>query len=113
MRFAVADFRLTPLAKRTSSRSAWTSILIITARRTSIELKPTGEAETMRAEALATNERRFRAQYNALGKQPAIERIVTVKYQRGPANRQHSFVDALLSDIRESGERLDLAGSGR
>ena len=49
----------------------------------------------------------FRAQYNALGNRnlPAIERIATFKYQRGLAfNRQHPFVDILLSDIAESGE---------
>jgi len=48
-------------------------------------------------------------QYNALGKRnlPAIERIVTSKYQRGAAfSRQHPFVDVLLSDIVE-GEVLD------
>lgn len=53
----------------------------------------------------------FRAQYNALGQRnlSAIERIVTAKYQRGPAfNRQHPFVDVLLADIRESGEMLEL-----
>jgi hypothetical protein len=53
----------------------------------------------------------FRAQYNALGNRnlPAIERIVTAKYRRGPAfNRQHPFVDVLLADITESGEMLDL-----
>ena len=53
----------------------------------------------------------FRAQYNTLGRGnlPAIERIVTSKYRRGPAfNRQHPFVDVLLSDITESGEVLDL-----
>jgi len=34
---------------------------------------------------------------------------VTGKYQRGPAsNRQHPFVDVLLSDITESGEVLDV-----
>jgi hypothetical protein len=52
----------------------------------------------------------FRDQYNALGKRnlPAIERIVTSKYQRGAAfSRQHPFVDVLLSDIVESGEVLD------
>jgi hypothetical protein len=52
-----------------------------------------------------------RAQYNALGKfnLAAIERIVVSKYQRGAAfNRQHPFVDILLSDITESGEALDL-----
>ncbi len=52
----------------------------------------------------------YREQYNALGKRnlAAIERIVTFKYQRGPAfNRQHPFVDILLSDITESGEVLD------
>jgi hypothetical protein len=54
----------------------------------------------------------FRDQYNALGKQnlPAIERIATRKYRRGPAfNRQHPFVDILLSDIAESGEALDVS----
>jgi hypothetical protein len=58
----------------------------------------------------------FRAQYNALGKRnlPAIERIVTAKYQRGPAfNRQHPFVDVLLADITESGEMLDLGELAR
>jgi hypothetical protein len=52
----------------------------------------------------------YREQYNALGKRnlAAIERIVTSKYQRGPAfNRQYPFVDVLLSDITESGEGLD------
>jgi hypothetical protein len=52
----------------------------------------------------------YREQYNALGKRnlAAIERIATSKYQRGPAfNRQHPFVDILLSDITESGEVLD------
>src|ERR1051325_8716803 len=52
----------------------------------------------------------YRAQYNALGKRnlAAIERIVTSKYQRGPAfNRQYPFVDVLLSDIMESEEKLD------
>ena len=55
----------------------------------------------------------FRGQYNALGKVnlAAIERIVTSKYQRGAAfNRQHPFVDVLLSDIAESGEVLDVSG---
>jgi hypothetical protein len=44
----------------------------------------------------------FREQYNALGKRnlAAIEQIVTLKYRRGAAfNRQHPFVDILLSDI--------------
>ncbi len=53
----------------------------------------------------------FRAQYNALGKRnlEAVERIATTKYQRGLAfNRQHPFVDILLSDITESGEVLDV-----
>jgi hypothetical protein len=53
----------------------------------------------------------LRAQYNALGKLnlAAIERIAAFKYQRGPAfNRQHPFVDILLSDIMESGEALDI-----
>jgi len=52
----------------------------------------------------------FRQQYNALGKRNlvAIERIVTSKYQRGAAfNRQHPFVDVLLSDITESSEMLE------
>jgi hypothetical protein len=52
----------------------------------------------------------LRAQYNALGKLnlAAIERIAASKYQRGTAcNRQHPFVDILLSDITESGEALD------
>ncbi len=52
----------------------------------------------------------YREQYNALGKRnlAAIDRIATSKYQRGPAsNRQHPFVDILLSDITESGEVLD------
>ena len=51
----------------------------------------------------------FRQQYNALGKRnlAAIQRIVTLKYQRGAAfNRQHPFVDVLLSDITDSGEVL-------
>ena len=55
----------------------------------------------------------FRGQYNALGKLnlAAIERIVTSKYQRGAAfNRQHPFVDVLLSDITQSGEVLDVSG---
>ena len=55
----------------------------------------------------------FRDQYNALGKGnlPAIERIITSKYQRGAAfNRQHPFVDVLLSDIVESSEPLDASG---
>jgi len=50
--------------------------------------------------------------YNALGKRniAAIERIVTSKYQRGAAfNRQHPFVDVLLSDITDSGELLDVS----
>jgi len=52
----------------------------------------------------------LRAQYNALGKLnvAAIGRIADCKYQRGPAfNRQHPFVDILLSDITESAEALD------
>ena len=51
----------------------------------------------------------YREQYNALGKRnlAAIERIVTSKYERGPAfNRQYPFVDILLSDIIESEETL-------
>jgi len=65
---------------------------------------PTGPYESRRS--------LFRGQYNALGKVnlPAIERIVTSKYQRGAAfNRQHPFVDVLFSDITESGEVLDLS----
>jgi hypothetical protein len=53
----------------------------------------------------------LRAQYNALAKLnlAAIERIAASKYQRGTAfNRQHPFVDILLSDITESGEALDM-----
>lgn len=53
----------------------------------------------------------FRDQYNALGKLnlAAIERIVSVKYQRGAAfNRQHPFIEVLFSDITESGEALNL-----
>jgi hypothetical protein len=53
----------------------------------------------------------FRKQYNALGTRnlPAIARIVTAKYDRGAAvNRQHPFVDVLLSDITDSGEVLDV-----
>jgi hypothetical protein len=53
----------------------------------------------------------FRGQYDALGKLnlAAIERIVNAKYQRGAAfNRQHPFVEVLVSDIAESGEALDL-----
>ena len=52
----------------------------------------------------------FRGQYNALGKAnlEAIERIVSTKHQRGATfNRQHPFVDILLSDITESEEALD------
>jgi hypothetical protein len=55
----------------------------------------------------------FRDQYNAFGKSnlPAIERIVTCKYQRGRAFKpQHPFVEVLLSDITESGEVLDVSG---
>ena len=54
----------------------------------------------------------FRDQYNAVGKLnlAAIRRIVNAKYQRGAAfNRQHPFVEVLFSDIRESGEALDLS----
>jgi hypothetical protein len=52
----------------------------------------------------------LRAQYNALGKLnlAAIERVAVSKYERGAAfNRQHPFVDILLSDITESEEALD------
>jgi hypothetical protein len=58
----------------------------------------------------------YRDQYNALGQRnlAAIERIVTSKYQRGPAfNRQYPFVDVLLSDITESGETLDASELAR
>ena len=58
----------------------------------------------------------FRGQYNALGQRnlPAIARIVVSKFGRGPAfNRQHPFVDVLLSDIVESGEVLDLGKLAR
>lgn len=54
----------------------------------------------------------FRDQYNALGKLnlAAIERIVSEKYQRGATfNRQHPFVEVLVSDITESGEALNLS----
>jgi hypothetical protein len=54
----------------------------------------------------------LRAQYNALGKLnlAAIDRIAASKYQRGIAfNRQHPFVDILMSDITESGEALDMS----
>ncbi len=54
----------------------------------------------------------FRDQYNALAKLnlAAIERIVSAKYQRGAAcNRQHPFVEVLVSDIQDSGETLDLS----
>jgi hypothetical protein len=53
----------------------------------------------------------FRAQYDALGKLnlAVIERIVNAKYQRGAEfNRQHPFIEVLVSDIEESGEALDL-----
>jgi hypothetical protein len=52
----------------------------------------------------------LRVQYNALGKfnLAAIERIVVSKYRRGAAfERQHPFVDILLSEITESEEALD------
>jgi hypothetical protein len=58
----------------------------------------------------------YRAQYNELGKRnlAAIERIVTFKYQRGPAfNRQYLFVDILLSDITETGRLRHGALDGR
>ncbi|MBP1092069.1 signal transduction histidine kinase [Bradyrhizobium diazoefficiens] len=54
----------------------------------------------------------FRGQYNALGKLnlASIERIVSAKYQLGVTlNRQHPFVEVLVSDIEESGETLDLS----
>jgi hypothetical protein len=52
----------------------------------------------------------FRAEYNALGWRnlDAIARIVSAKYDRGPSfNRQHPYVEVLLSDIIESGEAID------
>jgi hypothetical protein len=52
-----------------------------------------------------------RQEYNTLGKLnlTIIERIVSLKYERGLAfNRQHPFVDVLLSDITENGALLDL-----
>jgi hypothetical protein len=52
----------------------------------------------------------FRDEYNALAKHnlAAIGRVVNAKYARGLAfNRQHPFVDVLLSDIVDSGELLD------
>jgi hypothetical protein len=58
----------------------------------------------------------LRAQYNALGKLnlAAIERIAVSKYQRGKAfNRQHPFVDILLSDITQSEEALDTSKLAR
>ena len=54
----------------------------------------------------------FRAEYNALGRRnlDAIARIVAAKYNRGPAfNRQHPYVEILLSDIIDSGESIDLS----
>jgi hypothetical protein len=54
----------------------------------------------------------FASNTTALGKNnlAAIGRIVTSKYRRGPTfNRQHPFVDVLLSDITASGEVLDLS----
>ena len=59
-----------------------------------------------------TGQSLFRNQYNALGELnlAAIQRIVTAKYQQGAAfNRQHPFVEVLLSDITNSGEALDLS----
>jgi len=53
----------------------------------------------------------FRAQYNALGKLnlAPIKRIVDAKYRQGVAlNRQHPFIEVLVSDIAKSGETLDL-----
>ena len=53
----------------------------------------------------------FSGQYDALGKLnlAAIGRIVNAKYQRGAEfNRQHPFIEVLVSDIEESGEALDL-----
>jgi hypothetical protein len=55
----------------------------------------------------------FRRQYNALGTHnlAPIQRIVSAKYERGAGfNRQHPFIEVLVSDIEESGETLDLSG---
>jgi len=63
-------------------------------------------------EPLGGRQSLFRDQYNALGKLnlAALQRIVSVKYQRGAAfNRQHPFVEVLFSDITESGEVLNLS----
>jgi hypothetical protein len=52
-----------------------------------------------------------RDQYDALGQLnlAGIGRIVSAKYQRGATfNRQHPFVEVLVSDITESGEILNL-----
>ena len=57
----------------------------------------------------------FRAEYIVLGKAnlAAIERIVSLKYERGVEfNRQHPFVDVLLADIEESEETLDIRDLG-
>jgi hypothetical protein len=62
-------------------------------------------------EPLTRRKSLFREQYNVLGKRnlPTIERIAKRKYQRGAAlNRQHPFVDVLLSDITEDGALLDV-----
>ena len=67
-------------------------------------------------ESLGRRKSLFREQYNVLGKcnLSMIERIVTSKYQRGTAfNRQHPFVDVLLSDIVDNGEALDLGNLPR
>ena len=53
----------------------------------------------------------YRHEYNALVNRnlPAIQCIVTDKYQRGLAfNRQRPFVDVLLSGVAENGEVLDM-----
>ena len=55
----------------------------------------------------------FREQYNALGKVnlAPIARIVSAKYERGTKfNRQHPFVEVLVSDIEDSGETMDTSG---
>jgi hypothetical protein len=52
----------------------------------------------------------FHDEYNALGvgNLAAIERIVRAKYDRGAEfNSHYPFVDLLLEDIADSGERLD------
>lgn len=55
----------------------------------------------------------YRKQYNELGRKnlPAIARIVSSKYDRGPTfNRQHPYVEVLTADITECGEVIDQSG---